>query len=348
MKKITIAFTYNIRHTYPDPDDPQTQLEADFDDPSTIKAIIKHIRACGFNVFPIEANEYAYQKLFKKRKVIDLVFNIAEGIYGKDREAHIPAILEMLKIPYLGSSPLTQALVLDKAKTKEILIANGIPTLPFQLFITGKEELHSHLRFPLIVKPDSEGSGAGITNKSVVHNRKQLYKQIHRIIETFHEPVLVEHFLKGPEYSVAMMGNPPIILPFISPNHKMLPKGYEPLDSLEVKWVFEEQSTNENYLVCPAKVDAEVEKQINNMCYKLWNALNIRDWCRIDIRCDQKKHPYVLEVNAPPGILPPEISTTSYFPLAARVADISYDQLLTQLIFNALKRYKSQEKISRA
>lgn len=339
MKKITLAFIYNIRHNYPDPNNEKTQLEADFDDPETIHAIIKHLEECGYKVIPIEANEIAYLKLYKNRKKIDLAFNFAEGMYGKDREAQIPAMLEMLQIPYIGSPPLTQALVLDKAKAKEILIANNIPTLPFQLFKTGREKLNSKLVFPLIVKPGSEGSGAGISKKSIVYNERELRKQIMFVIKTFNQPVLVEHFLTGQEYSIALLGNPPQILPFISPNYAMLPKDYAPLDSLEVKWVFEEQATNENYLVCPAKVGKLLEAKLKTICLNLWTALNLRDWCRIDIRCNNKNQPFVLEVNAPAGLLPPEISKTSYFPLAARKAGIEYNDLLIRLVSTALKRY---------
>lgn len=342
-KKLKLAFVYNIRHNYPDPNNEKTQLEADFDDPETIEAMIKHMKKCGFEVLPIEADEHAYLKLYKHRKTIDLVFNFAEGMYGKDREAQIPAMLEMLRIPYVGSSPLTQALVLDKAMTKEVLIANNIPTLPFQLFKTGKETFNPKLTFPLIVKPDSEGSGAGITNKSIVYTKKELNRQVHHVLSVFHESVLVEPFLTGPEYSIAMVGNPPKILPFISPNHKMLPKKYAPLDSLAVKWIFEEQSTNENYLMCPAKVTKSMEKKLTTICYRLWDALNLRDWCRVDIRCDNKNRPYVLEVNSPVGLLPPEISTTSYMPLAARAAGIEYDELLALLVSTALKRYAAKK-----
>ncbi len=339
MNNITLAFIYNIRHNYPDPNNAKTQLEADFDDPETIDAIIKHLKECGYNIIPIEADEKAYLKLYKNKAKIDLAFNFAEGMYGKDRECHIPAMLEMLQIPYVGSTPLTQALVLDKAKTKEILMANNIPTLPFQLFKTGKEIRDPKLTFPLIVKPDSEGSGAGITNKSIVRSVGELKKQINYIIRTFHESALVEPFLTGQEFSIGMIGNPPRILPYISPNHRMLPKGYAPLDSLEVKWVFEEQNVNENYLVCPAKTSPAMEKKLNSICFALWEALNIRDWCRIDIRCDRQNTPYVLEVNSPVGLLPPEISTTSYFPLAAKVSGIGYNELLKQIISIALKRY---------
>ena len=185
MKIKTLAFLYNVRHKYPDPNDPRTQLEADFDDPETTDWQIRHLKNCGYKVIPIEADETAYLKLYKNKSKIDLAFNVSEGIYGKDREAHLPAMLEMLQIAYTGSSPLTQALVLNKAKTKEILIANKIPTLPFQVFDNSSDKLNKNLDFPLIVKPIAEGSSAGITNDSIVENSDDLYKKIDFEIKTF-------------------------------------------------------------------------------------------------------------------------------------------------------------------
>lgn len=334
-----IVLLYNQRHIYPDPKDYRNQLEADFDDPETTKWQIKHLKNLGFNVIPIEANEKAYLKLYRLRKKIDLVFNLAEGIYGLDREAQMPAILEMLQIPYLGCRPLTEAIILDKAKTKEILIAYNVPTLFFQVFKNKKERLNKKLTFPLIVKPIAQGSSAGITNESVVYNEKQLKKQLKKLISSFNQPVLVEPFLKGREFSVAMMGNPPEILPIIEPNHKILPKNYLPFDSLEVKWYFEENGGSKNYLQCPANLSKKLENKIKDICLKTWEALEIRDWCRVDIKCDEFENPYVLEVNSPPGIIPPEVSMTSYFPLAARAAGIDYEELLKRLINIALKRY---------
>ncbi|PIY69309.1 D-alanine--D-alanine ligase [Candidatus Roizmanbacteria bacterium CG_4_10_14_0_8_um_filter_39_9] len=341
MKKITIAFLYNVRHRYPDPYDPRTQLEADFDDPITLKWIIKHFKNCGYNIIPIEADERAYGKLLRNRKRIDIAFNFSEGLFGLDREAQIPAILEILQIPYTGSSPLSQALMLNKAKAKEILIANNIATPPYQLFKNADEKLNGDMVFPLIVKPVSEGSGAGITNDSVVHTQKKLIKQITRIQQTFkRESVLVEPFLTGAEYSISMIGNPPRILPIISPNHALLPKGINPIDSFEVKWIFEEEGGHSEYLRCPAPLSNKVSKKVESLCFATWKALQIRDWCRMDVRCDAKHNPYVLEVNSPPGLLPPEVSTTSYFPLAAKTAGIEYEKLLDLIIQTALKRYK--------
>lgn len=335
---MNIAFLYNVRHEYLDVNDYRKQLEADFDDPITTKWQIKHLENLGFKIIPIEANENAYLKLKKYKNIIDIAFNVAEGIYGRDRELQIPAILEMLQIPYTGSTPLTHAFSLNKAKAKQIFIAEGIPTAPFQVIESKNFVLNDNLKFPLIVKPVAQGSSMGITNKSVVYDIVSLKKQIKKIINAFNEAALVEPFLEGREFSIAMIGNPGEILPIIEPNHSILPKGYLPFDSYEVKWYFEEQG-NSNYLMCPAKIDAKLESKVKKICHQVWKALEVLDWCRVDIKCDKKNNPYVLEINTPAGLMPPEVSTTSYFPLAARVAGMDYEQMLLKIIKTALRRY---------
>lgn len=338
---MNIAFLYNVRHHYPDPKDSKSQLEADFDDPETTRWQIKHLRSLGFKIIPIEANEKAYFKLYRLRKEIDLVFNAAEGIYGKDRELQMPALLEMLQIPYTGSSPLTHAFSLNKAKAKEIFIANNIPTADFQVVDNADFILKKTLKFPLIVKPIAEGSSMGITNQSVVYDEIALKKQVKKILKIFDEPALLEPFLEGREFSIAMLGNPPEILPIIESNHKILPKKYLPIDSYEVKWFFEEEG-HSDYLICPAIIDKKLKNKLKKICYKVWEVLNVVDWCRIDIKCDKNNNPYVLEINSPAGITPPEVSMTSYFPLAARVAKIDYKNLLKKIIETALKRYSGR------
>lgn len=336
---MTVAFLYNVRHKYPDPKDNRTQLEADFDDPKTIEWIITHLKNSGYEVLPIEANEEAYFKLQQNKAKIDLAFNYAEGIYGADREAQIPAILEMLSIPYTGSTPLVQAIGLDKGKTKEILIANNIPTMPFQIFKTLQEKLNHGLFFPVIIKPVSQGSSAGITNKSVVFNEEECANQVKYIWETFNQPAMAEPFLTGREFSVSLLGNPPKILPIIESVHAKLPEGYMPLDSLEVKWFFEEETSGANFS-CPAVISDELKNKIEKICLDSWSAIGYRDLCRMDLRCNGSEDPYVLEINSPPGMIPPEVSTTSYFPLSAREAGMDYETLLKTILETALKRYE--------
>ncbi|HTX80355.1 MAG TPA: hypothetical protein VMC62_11830 [Longilinea sp.] len=339
MRKTTIAFLYNVRHKYPDPDNPKSHLEADFDDPETIESIIDHFKKCNYRVLPIEANENAYTKLKRNRYDIDLAFNYSLGMYGTDHYAQIPAMCDMLRIPYTGSGPLTEALVLYKAKMKEVLAANHVPTLPFQLFKVGDELLDRKLHFPLIVKPVAQGSSAGITNASVVDNETDLRDRIAYEIKTFKAAALVEPFLTGREFSIGLWGNPPDLetLPVIEADHATLPEGYLPLDSLEVKWVIEEEAPD--HLICPADIPARKKNELESICLKTWQALGILDWCRIDLRCDTAGHPYVLDVNSPPGMIPPEVSLTSYFPLAARAAGIDFDTFLQVIVETALKRY---------
>lgn len=337
-KNMNIAFLYNVRHYYPDIKDPRSLKEVDFDDPETTKLQIKYLKKLGFNIIPIEADEKAYLKLYRLKNKIDLVFNVSEGLHGEDREAQIPAMLEMLQIPYTGSPPLTQALILNKAKTKELLLKNKIPTLQFHLL--GSKDLNKNIffKYPLMVKPVSEGSSAGITNKSVVKNFKELTNQVKNIEKTFGQKSLIEAYLEGREFSVAMLGNPPKILPILESDHSMLPKKYLPFDSLEVKWFYEIE-TNGRHLKCPARISLKMKNKIERMCFKLWNVLGIRDWCRIDIRCDKKENPYILEVNSPPGCTPPEHDPASYFPLIAKASGMKYEQLLFEIIKTAFKRY---------
>ncbi len=338
MKKNILAFLYNIWHKYPDPNDPMTQLEADFDDPGTIKMIINYLERIGFKVIPIEANEKAYLTLFKNKKNIDFAFDFSFGLYGSNKYGHIPAILEMLQIPFTSSSSFTRILTLNKGKMKEVLLANNLSTLPFQIFNKSDKKRRKSLNFPLIVKPLAQGSSAGILENSVVNSDKELERQVDFIVNTFGQPALVEPFLKWREFSVSMMGNPPRILPIIEPDYAILPKNHLPLDSLDIKWVFEEKG-GANHLVCPAEVDSKLRKKIANLAFGTWKALDIKDLCRIDMRTDLQDNVYVLDVNAPPGLIPPEVSKTSYFPLAARTAGIDYKKMLRTIIREAGKRY---------
>ncbi len=333
-----VVLLANTRRIYPDPENDKSLLQADNYDPETIEWMIKHLENLGVEVIFIEADEKAYFKLAELKDRIALVYNDSEGVRGADREAQLPAMMEMLGIPYTTSSPLTQALVLNKAKTKEVLMSHNIATPAFTV-ING-DNLPDKIKpeFPLIVKPLAEGSSAGITNKSVVYNQQELDRQVKWIKEVFKEPVLVEKFLSGREFSVAMLGNPPEILPIIESDHSVLPKEYAPIDSLEVKWFFEEKSKVNN-LTCPAKITKELEETIRKMCQDAWRALGIKDLCRIDIRCDENSNPFILEVNSPPGMIPPEVSTSSYFPLAAKVAGMDYEALLKRILTAAADRY---------
>lgn len=343
MSQTYIAFVYNVRHKHPDPKDPLFHLEADFDDPATIEQMIEHFRSAGFDIIPIEADERAYFSLYENRERIDLVFNYSMGIVGRDRYAHIPAICEMLDLPYTGSPPGTQAIIMNKSRMQDMLAASGIPRLASQLFTNAGQSLDPSLGFPLIVKPVAQGSSAGITNESLVTDGVTLARQVEFITKTFGEPALVQPFLTGREFSVSLLGNPPEFLPIIEADHSVLPKNYHPLDSLEVKWVIEENPAFRNHLICPAALSPAEDQAIKDIAKKAWEVLGILDLCRIDLRYSEAGVPYILDINSPPGLIPPEISSTSYFPLAAKVAGIEYNSLLSRIVAIAQERYAKQE-----
>lgn len=333
-----LAFIYNVRHVYPDPKNPKSFKETDFDDPETIETFIKHLKNLGFDLLPIESDINAEKTLRKEKKNIGFVLNYSEVVLGSKPKIYMADILEKLRLPFSGCSNEVQRLIIDKGKMKTTLISKNVSTLNFQIIKSADQKLKRELTYPLIVKPLAEGSSAGITNKSVVNNKNELTRQVKFILSTFHEPALVEPFIEGREFSVGMLGNPPEIFPIIEPKHAELPKGYYHIDSLEVKWEFEEE-LGENYFSVPAKVEPKLKEKIEKLCREAWKALGIRDFCRIDLRMDKDGDIYVLDVNSPPGLIPPEISLTSYFPMAARVLGYNYEELLTKVIKSGLKRY---------
>lgn len=287
----------------------------------------------------IEADEDAFEKLRKTRP--DIVFNIAEGFYGASREAQIPAILEMLNIPYTGSDPLTLAICLDKARTKEILSYYKIPTAKF-FVVENLDEFEGSfdLEFPLIVKPLHEGSSKGIFNSSVVENKRELFFEIERILVSYNEPALIEEFLPGREFTVAILGNgkDAKVLPIIEVNFDSLPSGAKPIYSFEAKWVWDTPEKPLDIFKCPAEIDDKLKEAIEKVALSTFKVLRCRDWCRIDIRLDKNGIPNVLEVNPLPGILPnPE--DNSCFPKAARAAGLTYNQMINEVLNAALKRY---------
>ncbi len=331
-----LAFVYNVRHKYPSLTDPETFLEVDFDDQKTIDTMIKHFQNLGFNVLPVEADFKAEETLLRQKDKIGLVFNYSERILGTTPKKFMAEIYEKHNLPFTGCSNSTQKIIMDKGLMQDILLKDNVSTLPYQVFTNKDEVLNKDLTFPLIVKPVSEGSSAGITNKSVVENEEELRNQVDVIVKTFDGRALVEPFLTGREFSVGMIGNPPTILPIVQPNHEKLPKGYHPLDSLEVKWIFEEE-VGTNYFDCPAKIPDSLKREIEEMCLNTWKVLKIRDFCRIDLRMNGEKL-YVLDVNSPPGLIPPEVSETSYLPFASKISGIDYEQLLLNVIEAASKR----------
>lgn len=310
---------------------------AEWDTIETIHAV-RDALSLRHSVTLIEADENAYETLRRSRP--DIVFNITEGQFGSSREAQIPAMLEMLEIPYTGSDPLTLGICLDKSRAKEILSYYHIANPAFAV-ISSLSELQSlEFSVPAMVKPLFEGSSKGIFNSSLVHSTKELVDQVTKVLEEYDEPALIEQFLPGREFTVAMMGNGEElkVLPIVEIKFDSLPGGVNPIYSYEAKWIWDQSSNPLDIFECPAHLDDNLKTAIENLCKSTYNALRCKDWSRIDVRLDQNGRPNIIEVNPLPGILP-KIEDNSCYPKAARMAGMNYQEMLNAVLDAGLKRY---------
>jgi len=207
MKKFTVALLYNLKQNAPHRDDEPWDAWNELDSEKTVANVERVLRAGGHEVIGMEGDITLAQKLARYK--IDIAFNTCEGHYGASREAQVPAILDSVRMPYTGSSVMALTVALDKPMAKRVMAFHGLPTPLFQTFITGDEKLDRKLKFPLFVKPSREGSGMGVTAKSVCRNARELRDQIKWCIDAYHQPALVEEFIDGREFTVGMLGNLP-------------------------------------------------------------------------------------------------------------------------------------------
>lgn len=317
-------------------DDPPPDWLAECDSDETLLAIEQALGE-RHDVFSIEADEEAYDRL--KRLKPDLVFNIAERLVGPYRESHIPTICEILNIPYTGSDPLTLGICLDKSRAKEILSFHNIATPAFWVVEPGTP-LPEEITLPAIVKPLYEGSSKGIRNDSVVVRRANLERRVREVQAHYREPAIVERFLRGREFTVAVLGNPPNleVLPIVEIDHGQLPAEANPIYSYEAKWIWDRPEQPLEIFRCPADIDDWLKARIEDVVRRTCKVLRIRDWCRLDIRLDEEGQPNILEINPLPGILPnPE--DNSCLPKAGRTAGYSYAALLHRVVDAATARY---------
>jgi len=316
---------------------------AEFDSEETIQAIANALKSGGHEVILLEADEGFVNKL--KASQPEIVFNIAEGIHGETREAQVPAICEFFGIPYTGSGVLALSICLNKARTNEVLLSNDVLVPPYQVFNSRDDILRLNAEFPLIVKLLHEGSSMGLSKKSVVNDEDALRDQVDFIINTYHEPVLVQKFIIGREFTVGILGNQnPFTLPiteivFQDPYGIVLFCPDEEVFPL-VKQVKGEQFVNEfkrqvipKKVVCPADISPGLTEQINQTALMAFKALECRDWCRIDFRLGINDDLYVLELNPITGIAP-----GYWLPNSAEVAHLNYIEFINKILDIAWER----------
>jgi D-alanine-D-alanine ligase len=325
-----IGITFDLKTSDPaDPSLPDDHQE-EFDRPETIEAIASVLRSLGHEVTLLGDGRAFLDAIL--RTPVDLVFNFAEGTgVCRSREARVPAVLDMLGIPYTGSDPLTMAATLDKDVAKKLVAAAGV-VVPWSFAFEPTMELADvpmkELRFPLVVKPAWEGSSKGIRDKCLVRKAAELPGVLAELRRDMRQTILLEEYIHGTELTVGWIGNNPgRILGIMSvlPNFV---KG-EFIYSLEMKRDYKRQVTYE----CPARLPAATLAAVEKATHAALRALGCRDVARADFRV-RDGVPYFLEVNPLPGLNPED----SDLVIMARLAGWTYSQLLETIVAAARTR----------
>ena len=350
MKHFRVAVLANLKKNAPHWNGMPEDIWSDLDSEKTVNAILDAIRAGGNECEFIEGDIQITENLPKYKP--DICFNFCEGHFGDAREAQIPAILEMMRIPYTASKILALAVALDKPMTKQILSWHELPTPPFQTFERVDEPLDDDLQFPLFCKPSREGTGMGVSAQSVVHDEKELREQISQILEHYKQPVLVERFIEGREITVGFVGN------LIGPVARRLPHnlnapriqaGLHFLPPLEVdlKPYIASDAVYSNRLkvdladqltyISPANLDDDTIDELNWLAAAVFRVIGCLDVSRVDFRLDANDNwkPYILEINPLPGLAP----GISDIVIEAAADGIEHAELVNMILNTALKRY---------
>jgi D-alanine-D-alanine ligase len=333
---LRIGFTFNMKRVS---SKGGNDAEAEYDAPETINSIRDALESYGHVVIPLEATAELPRQLMESP--VDLVFNIAEGVSGRNREAVVPALCELMGIPYTGSDAATLSIALDKALSKRVLRQHNILTPEFQVMETGRERLSPKLRFPLIVKPNQEGSSKGVSAQvSVVDNEEMLRQVVRDLIERYRQPALIEDYVAGREFTVGLLGDkrprvlPPMEICFRDAENQ------RPVYDYQIKQEWEKHV----YYECPAKLTPAELKGIERACRETFDALDCRDVARVDLRVNPKGEIYVLEVNPLPGLTP----GYSDLCLIAKAANIDYRGLIGEILAGGLKRLREKRRAEAA
>jgi D-alanine-D-alanine ligase len=329
-----IGFTYNQKRIVPG-GEPGSDREAEFDPPSTLEAVRTALRELGYEVVDLEATPELPAKLLEAK--VDMVFNIAEGIRGRYRESQVPALLELLNIEHTGSDAAALGVTLDKGLAKRVVSAEGVATPQFFPMMTGREKLPAGFPFPAIAKPIAEGSSKGVTPKSVVGSEAELREAVRRQLEQYRQPILVETYLPGREFTVALLGHR---RPRILPPMEILfgeSAGHLPV------YAFEHKQAAGDYIryAAPADIDAGLKRKLELASGRAFKALGCRDVARMDFRLDAVGVPNFIECNPLPGLTP----GWSDLCMIAESAGLGYTALIAEILAPGLRRLKERRRV---
>ncbi|MGE4485895.1 MAG: ATP-grasp domain-containing protein [Oscillospiraceae bacterium] len=326
--KPVVGIIYNLKHQETSEDIPDA--EAEYDNIETVYAIKNSLEVRGLKTVLVEADRDFTEKL--RGSKIDIAFNIAEGINGRGREAQVPAILDMLGIPFTGSDATTLCIALDKALTKRVLSTYRIRTPKSALISKDGRRGAARLIYPVIVKPNAEGSSKGIFGHSVVESAEELDALVRRNIGIYGGEMLAEEYISGREFTVGILGNggEAKVFPPMEIIYKRDTQGHYRVYSYDVKQNYKEYVLYE----CPAKLDKKVNDEIISAAKKIFSVLGCRDFTRIDFRISNAGIPYFIEINPLPGLAP----GYSDYPMLAEFCGVSYDELVYGVLSAAAAR----------
>ncbi len=324
---LKVGIAYNLKKS---PAGGACDMEAEYDSYETIAAIKNVFESAGLYTALLEADSDFTEKV--KKSGVDIVFNIAEGTNGRGREAQVPAILSFLGIPCTGSDETTLAVSLDKAMTKRYLSTFGVTTPNYQYVEKPDFVLDKTLRFPLIVKPDSEGSSKGIADFAVADGEKQLFEIVRRDFEVYGEPMLIEEYITGREFTVGVIGNgggisvfEPMEICYLSKERK------NRIYNFRVKKDYKKYVTYK----CLSDAGSALRGNLKDTAVKIYSALKCRDFSRIDFRVSDSGTVYFIEINPLPGLAP----GYSDYPMLASLCGVDYRTLLLSVLNSSLSRY---------
>ena len=323
---LRIGLTYNLKQNIASD---IVDIEAEYDSIDTVMAIKKALEDEYSQVTLLEADEELPMKL--RNHPVDIVFNIAEGIYGRGREAQVPALLNYFRIPFTGSDETTLCLALDKALTKRVLATYHIRTPKYHIISHYNQKFSGHFTFPAIVKPNAEGSSKGINDVAIVSNMTELRNLATKCISMYGQDMLVEEYIGGREFTVGIIGNDEDLHVFPPMEIIYVKQDKYNIYSYNVKQNYKEFIRYES----PARLTAEQETEIINKSRKIYQILDCKDFARIDFRLSEDGKLYFIEINPLPGLAP----GYSDFPMLAEFNGTDYISLVRSILGAALKRY---------
>jgi len=318
-----IGLTFDLRSWYLDRGYSMEDT-AEFDKQDTVDAIDGALKNMGFETEPIGSCFQLINALSAGKKW-DLVFNIAEGLYGDGRESVVPAILDQYKIPYVFSGPVIMGISLNKHLTRLIVSAAGVPVSPGMLISEMKDVDRCNLKYPLFIKPVSEGTGKGITEKSLVTSESELRQMVEFLLTRFNQPALVEEYLPGREFTVGVIG---------SGDDATAIGGMEIECKDNLPYSVEYK---ENYQIfCKYKpLTSEFSDECKTVALNVWKALGAVDAGRVDVKADRNGRLCFMEVNPLAGLHP----VHSDLPILSNMIGIKYQTLIEMIMRSAIERH---------